>query len=204
MTLTREPRGYIPYLRMSSEGTALLDITLGHAQLVGAILGERVYQAVIAPAAQASDGAVLLLSTRGAHHATSSFFKATWLALRANTTAAPPAMLAHASEELREEFDTFLGRYRLPGMEALDWNDKGVVLARLHGHIEASSLSALRALVARPGSTAPELHKDCGEDVTTTAWTNRLNELYRHGLATRAKAGRAWRFYPVSREFLYG
>jgi hypothetical protein len=188
---------------MSSEVPVLLDITLGHEQLVGAILGERVYQKVIAPAARVGTG-VLLLSARGANHATSSFFKATWLALRANTTAMPPVMLAHASDELREEFDTFLGRYRLPGMEALDWNDKGVVLARLHGHIEAPSLSALRALVARPGSTAPELHKDCGEDVTTTAWTNRLNELYRHGLATRAKAGRAWKFYAVSREFLYG
>jgi hypothetical protein len=183
---------------MRSEHPVLLDITLGHEQLVGATLGARVYRDVIAPAARQHAG-VLLLSVRGAHFATSSFFKATWLALR-KETAAVPVMIAHVTDEIREEFVVFLGHYGLPGMEALDWNEEEIVLARLHGHLEPPSLSALRALVARPGATAPELHKDSGEDVSTTAWTNRLNELYRHGLATREKAGRAWRFYPVPRE----
>ena len=177
-----------------------MDIAQGNEELVGSVLGERVYRELIEPLV---GGGVLILSMRGARLATSSFFKATWLTLKTETVGVP-VMLSDATDEILEEFDVFLGRYRMPGLEALDWGDNEVMLARLHGQVEAPSLNALLALIEMPGATAPELHKVSEEGVSTTAWTNRLNELYRNGLATREKSGRAWRFFPAARRVLHG
>jgi hypothetical protein len=186
---------------MSSEVPLLVDLGGGRPQLAGKVLGEHVFKDVITPALGArAENAVLILSMRDVAFVTSSFLKATWLQLHPESEPAVPSMVAHLSEDVRTEFGVFLRGHARAGLEAVDWSADGVLLARVHGQIEVASLHALRAVLRRPGSTAPELHAKSREGVSATAWTNRLNELHRQGLVCREKAGRAWRFFPIAKE----
>lgn len=183
----------------------VLDITLGRQQLAGRVFGDLVFKDVIAPAVSSRGAStVLILSMRGAEFVTGSFLKATWLRLHLETEPAVPSVVAHLSDDVRSEFAIFLRGHRLPGLEAIDWTEDGISLARAHGQIEEPALNAFRALAARPGATAPELQAESHERVSPTAWTNRLNELHHHGLVLREKAGRAWRFFPIAREIENG
>lgn len=184
---------------------ALVELAKGRQMLAGATLGEELYRELLAPAvARSEESTILLLSLRGAQFVTSSFLKATWLKLHPEDGSAVPSMVSHLSEDVRIEFTTFLRGHRLPGLEASDWSSTGVSKARLHGHYEDAAASALLALARKPGATAPELHLASKDQVTATAWTNRLNELHRLGLVARKKAGRAWRFFPLAKEFEHG
>lgn len=183
----------------------LIELGRGEQQLAGRSLGDDRYQNVIEPVRQAlmSHG-VLLLSFRGVEFATGSFFKATWHALHPDDGAAVPSVVAHLSDDVREEFSIYLRGHRLLGLEAVDWTATEVSLANVHGQVEDSELRALQALCANPGATAPELQNLSADKVSPTAWTNRLNELHRQGLAFREKAGRAWRFFPIARQVQRG
>ena len=182
-----------------------MDVGRGEQQLAGRSLGDRLYEDVIAPALGGLTAeSILVLSFRGIEFVTGSIFKATWLRLHPENDVAVPSMVAHLSDEVRGEFAIFLKGHRLPGLEAIDWSATGVTLATLHGHVEDSSFNALQALTANPGATAPQLQNASRENVSPTAWTNRLNELHKQGLAFREKAGRAWRFFPTAREVRRG
>ncbi len=186
--------------------TSLVDLGNRGPYLAGRALGDAVYREVIKPvASKAAEHTLLVLSFRGVEFATGSFFKATWLPLHPTNEVSTPSMVAHLSDDVRTEFDIFLMSQRLAGLEALDWTQEGVSLARLHGHLEAPALGALKMLIEHPGSTAPELYKQSKEQVSATAWTNRLNDLHRQGLALRgSKSRRAWRFHPVAKEVEHG
>lgn len=183
----------------------LVDLGCGEPQLVGRTIGDHRYERIIDPARRALDPhGVLLLSFRGVEFATGSFFKATWKALHPDEGPAVPCAVAHLCDEVREEFSIYLRGHRLLGLEAIDWTASELSLATIHGHVEDSEFSALRALCSNPGATAPELQALSNDKVSPTAWTNRLNELHRQGLAFRQKAGRAWRFFPIAREVRRG
>lgn len=182
-----------------------LDVARGQEQLAGRVLGDRVYAEVLTPALEArAPSTVLVLSFRGVKFATGSFLKATWLRLHPDGEPAIPSVVAHLSEDVRTEFRIFLDGHRRPGLEARDWTSDRIALASLHGHLESPSFSAFSALLAAPGATAPELHRAGNESISATAWTNRLNELHRLGLALRRKRGRAWSFYPLTQEVRRG
>lgn len=183
----------------------VLELGLGEKHLVGRTIGDERFQKVIEPARRALEPQhVLLLSFRHVEFATGSFFKATWHALHPDSGAAVPSAVAHLSDDLREEFSIYLRGHRLLGLEALDWTEGELIAASVHGHVEESVFAALEALCTNPGATAPELQARSTGDVSATAWTNRLNELHRQGLAFRQKAGRAWRFFPIAREVRRG
>jgi hypothetical protein len=183
----------------------LVDLGRGETQLAGAALGDRIYEETIKPALAGLTGeSVLLLSFRHVAFVTGSVFKTTWLRLHPETGVEVPSMVAHLSDDVRMEFGIFLRGHRLPGLEAVDWSASGVTLATLHGLVEPSSLNALQALIANPGASAPELQSASKEQVSPTAWTNRLHELHKNGLAFRQKAGRAWRFFPAAQEVRCG
>jgi hypothetical protein len=183
----------------------LVDLGLNETQLAGRALGDRLYNDAIAPAlSKASAETILLLSFRGVEFATGSIFKATWHRLHPEAGVVVPSMVAHLSDDVRAEFAIYLRSERVAGLEALDWRGTEVTLATLHGHFEDSALSALQAVTASAGSTAPKIQSASEEAVSPTAWTNRLNELHRQGLAVRQKAGRAWQFFPLAREVQRG
>lgn len=183
----------------------LLELGLGEKHLAGRSIGDERFKKVIEPARRALEPQhVLLLSFRHVEFATGSFFKATWHALHPDSGPAVPSAVAHLSDDVREEFSIYLRGHRLLGLEAVDWNESEVIAASVHGHVEESEFAALEALCTNPGATAPELQARSADDVSATAWTNRLNELHRQGLAFRQKAGRAWRFFPIAREVRRG
>lgn len=171
--------------------------------MAGATAGQALYTEFIEPVArEASSGLVVVLGLRDVAWATGSIFKATWL--KVQTELEIPVAVAHLSEDVREEFHVFCMGSRRPGVEAVDWDSGGISVASLHGHVEDASLRSLDLLIQHPGSTAPELHQRSEGELQPTAWTNRLNELVRRGLAVRERAGRAWRFYPIMREVRHG
>ncbi len=179
----------------------LVDVARGEVQLAGGALGERLFRERIEPALEGVDAnGVLLLSFRGVESVTGSVLKATWHRLHPKDGVLVPSMLTHLSEDVREEFAIYLRSEGLAGLEASDWTKTSVTLATLHGQLEASAINALQALTESPGATAPQLQSASKERVSPTAWTNRLNELHRQGLAFREKAGRAWRFFPTASE----
>lgn len=184
---------------MRIEHTLVLDLSRGKKHLLGATLGQDIFEVVLEPALPVPPDTAVLLSCRGAQYVTGSILKATWLQL-VKRAPGSPIMLADAASDVLGEFDMFLGDRHLAGLVAQKWTRRSVLNARLHGHLEPPGRAALRALVASPGSTAPELHEASDELVSATAWTNRLNELHRAGLAVREKAGRAWRFFPAAKE----
>jgi len=184
---------------------SLVELGGGERQLAGAALGDARYREAVAPAlAAASPDTILLLSFRGVEFATGSVFKATWHRLHPEGGVVVPSMVAHLSDDVRTEFAIYLKSERVAGLEALDWGGDAITLATLHGHVEDAALSALRAVTASPGATAPQLQSESSEPVSATAWTNRLNELQRDGLAARERAGRAWRFFPLASEVRRG
>jgi hypothetical protein len=174
-------------------------------QLAGRALGDSLYNEAIAPALKgATAKTILLLSFRGVEFVTGSIFKATWHRLHPDDGVVVPSMVAHLSDDVRAEFAIYLRSERVAGLEALDWRGTDVTLATLHGLLEDSAMNALQAVASNAGSTAPQLQSASSEVVSPTAWTNRLNELHRQGLALREKAGRAWRFFPLAREVRRG
>lgn len=182
-----------------------VDLATGQLQLAGGALGERLYRERIEPALEAaSSNCVLLLSFRGVESVTGSILKATWHRLHPSTGVQVPSMLAHLSEDVRGEFSIYLRSEGLAGLEALDWRKDSIDHAMVHGQLEASTISTLQALVKTPGATAPQLQATSNESISATAWTNRLNELHRQGLAFREKAGRAWRFFPLAQSMVAG
>lgn len=177
----------------------------GREQLAGYSLGERLFEERIEPALEgAAEETLLLLSFRGVEFVTGSFIKATWHRLHPPEGVRVPSMLAHLNEDVRTEFAIYVRSERLAGLEAVDWMASKVKLAALHGELEDPAMRALTAISAAPGSTAPQLQASSPERVTPTAWTNRLNELHRQGLAFRQKAGRAWKFFPLAEEVRRG
>jgi hypothetical protein len=177
----------------------------GERQLAGRVLGDRVYDVDIAPALkELGPGSIVVLSLRDIEFVTGSVLKATWHRLHPDEGIAIPSVAAHLSDDVRSEFAIYLKGHSMAGLEALDWNSTSISRAILHGEIEDSSFAALEALCADPGSTAPQLQGLSNENVSATAWTNRLNELHRQGLAFREKAGRAWRFFTIAREVRRG
>lgn len=179
----------------------LVDVGQGESQLAGRALGDRVFAELIEPVlADATEDTLLLLSLQGVEFVTGSIFKATWHRLHPEAGVRVPSMLVHLSDDVRSEFAIYLKSERVAGLEALDWTEKAVTVAMLHGQLEDSAANALQALVANPGTTAPQLQGTSAEKVSATAWTNRLNELHRQGLASREKAGRAWRFFPLAQK----
>jgi len=182
-----------------------VDLGRGEQQLAGRALGDHLFDEVIAPALRgATAETILLLSFRGVEFVTKSIFKATWHRLHPDNGVLVPSMVAHISDDVRAEFSIYLKSERVAGLEALDWSEAEVTLATLHGHLEDSAVSALQAITANPAATAPQIQSASEEGVSATAWTNRLNELHRQGLAFREKAGRAWRFLPIAREVRRG
>jgi hypothetical protein len=159
---------------------------------------------LIAPALPLVDRQVLILSFKNVELVTGSFLKATWLRLEDAEQNRVSAAVAHLNDDLRTDLETFLKGSSLTALEALDWSASGIRLARLLGNLEPAALTTLKAIIERPGSTAPELHDKSTDNVSPTAWTNRLNELYRQGLAHREKAGRAWRFFPTTEKIDHG
>ncbi len=185
--------------------TQRVRISVDDGILAGRVAGEAAWRARIAPAIAALPAAtILLVSFEGVSAVTGSVLKQTWGKLHPGDQPATPAMVVDLCADVLEEFRMYLESRGIGALQALEWTDKHVRQARLHGSNEPSVEETLLALTASPGASAPELHAKGRASIGPTAWTNRLNELHRQGLVFRERDGRAWRFYPLCKEISHG
>lgn len=105
---------------------------------------------------------------------------------------------------LVEEFQEFLRPRRLPILHAGRVKGEEVEEARLLGHLDSTLLQTLKVLCRQGRATAPQLFEaNSKEDVTVTAWNNRLNDLNGLRLVRRFRAGRAWEYETIAGKILW-
>ena len=106
--------------------------------------------------------------------------------------------------ELEVEFQEFLKPRRLPLLYAQRVRNDCVEEATLLGHLDATLALTLKAAGQHGTVTAPELHRAFPRDeVTVTAWNNRLNDLHALRLVRRIRAGRAWKYESVAKKIVW-
>jgi hypothetical protein len=112
--------------------------------------------------------------------------------------------VAGLSAEVTVEFQEFLKPRRLPLLSARQLKGGLIDEAVLLGHLDPVLTFALKAAMHRGAVTAPEMYRSFpDEDVTVTAWNNRLNELHALRLLRRVRAGRAWKYEPVVNKIIW-
>lgn len=144
---------------------------------------------------------------------TASYLKAFLVPLLASSAAdlQPPlrdsvrvnVFVINLSDDIIEDLNAALVSAGKPCLEAIEWDEHGVLRARVHGPVEETIAAALEALVEIGGGTATDL-RDRDRSVGVTGWHYRLSELHKLGLARRVKTGRSWTYEPVAMEVLRG
>lgn len=113
--------------------------------------------------------------------------------------------VANLSPEVEAEFDEFFGSRGLPFLIATKWNDEKVHSARIGGGIEPTLQRSLTCLLSMGKASAPEMHSRYpNENITVTAWNNRLSDLHALRLVRRVRNGRQWEYQPVTGGLIYG
>lgn len=112
---------------------------------------------------------------------------------------------AGLEKEVEEEFVEFFKTRQLPLLIAKEWSDENVHSAILEGHLEPALKTTLTALLQRHGGNAPQLHSEHpGENITVTAWNNRLSDLSELRLVRRTRVGKMWNYQPIAERITYG
>lgn len=102
------------------------------------------------------------------------------------------------------EFQEFLVPRRIPILLGKRMKDEAIQEAVLLGHLDPTLSSTLEALQTQGKATAPTLHElKKKDDVTVTAWNNRLNDLHSLRLVRRSRAGRAWEYESLAQKILW-
>jgi hypothetical protein len=116
------------------------------------------------------------------------------------------AIVQGVCDDVREELRTVLASERMLAFEAVLVRGGEIIVGRVLGQPDEALDATLKALTAEGSSTAPTLCEKYPQSVPikATAWNNRLFELFRHRLATRARAGRQWIYSALTKELLDG
>jgi len=112
--------------------------------------------------------------------------------------------VSNLSPEVREEFNDFLQHRYIPMLLASRYNENQIEEASLLGHLDDALKMTLEALVKHKAATAPRLFDLYpNENITVTAWNNRLNDLQSLRLARRIRSGRSWQYQPLTKKILW-
>lgn len=193
---------------------------------IGDTDAEKALQAVVKEVEsqeQSDQGVVVVFDLSDIEFATTSFIKGCILAvfqsgklstdpsnIAAFNAFGVPAMnvfpvIANANEELSSLVDEIFGRRNLP-MIAIQLDKKGKNLGgRLLGRLDDALLRTMRTWKAKSPVTAADLKETFGDEgISQTAWSNRLNDLWRLRLLLRRRKGKSWLYQPVMEEINYG
>ena len=108
------------------------------------------------------------------------------------------------AKELEAEFQEFFRPRKLPLLLAREMGQEVLEEAVLLGHLDPALRFTLNAATQKQRVTAPELYKaNPNEEVTVTAWNNRLNDLYALRLLRRIRAGRVWQYEPLAKQITW-
>jgi hypothetical protein len=112
--------------------------------------------------------------------------------------------VAGLSPEVELEFQEFLKPRGLPLLFARILKGDAVKEAVLLGHLDSALRSTLDAVTKYGSCTAPQLYKLFPEqNITVTAWNNRLNDLHSLRLVRRTRAGRGWEYKPLTEKIVW-
>lgn len=209
---------------MPQDQTKFLRIPVTSA--IGDADAQKVLQAVIKKVEaqeQSDQGVVVIFDLSKIEFATTSFIKGCILAVfqagklstdpsnisAFNAFGVPPMnvfpVIANANEELSSLVDEIFGRRNLP-MLAIQLDKKGANQGgRLLGGLDDALLRTIRAWKAKSPVTAADLKETfADEGISQTAWSNRLNDLWRLRLLLRRRKGKSWLYQPVMEEINYG
>jgi hypothetical protein len=223
--LTTNLEGVIYILTSEGEDAVLIYSLRNHwpgsSEAFGATTGQEHIAPLLAQLRAVPAGEVILYDLSGVEHTTASYLRATVLRLlnasiraATETDGAPdPAgstgellnifpVVANLSEDVAEELQTVLESQGCACLEATQWNDKGILQARIRGVLEGVLRDTLVRVVTARSTTATMLAER--EPPNTTGWNNRLAELYRMRLINRAKEGRQWIYSSICSEVVLG
>lgn len=114
-------------------------------------------------------------------------------------------VLADARPEVEELADEIFGRRGFPLLSLKLDADHNLTGGRMVGFLDDTLVKTLRNWDGMERHTAASLKEKFPEqDITQTAWSNRLNDLWRVRLLRRARQGKSWIYQPISTGVIYG
>ena len=193
---------------------------------LGATLGaqhmENLYQSIARRTLPV--GETVILNFKGIEQVNGSYIKATalWFFLCGRMAVNPPSAMtpprhfsdlrpydlyiavSNLSADVRTEFNDFLQPRNIPMLLAKRYSEKEIGEAVLLGHLDKTLQTTFETLIKHKAATAPFLHDlHPNENITVTAWNNRLNDLHSLRLARRVRAGRSWEYQPLTKKILW-
>lgn len=171
-----------------------------NSTLAGAIPGQNALGLLIKKTPAVSKAEVCFLDFSEVEIATASFLRESICAFRHYVRAHAPhvyPVAANMSDQTIEEFDSFL-RLRNDAFLICRLNSSGEAAnARLIGLLDGKQRNAFDEVLARQETDAPTLSRESNEEVSTTAWNNRLSALSAKGILIETTNGRGKFYRPV-------
>lgn len=169
--------------------------------LSGAILGRRVFTALIEDAPLSETSTLVFLDFDGVEVATSSFLRESVLKFRDTCSQSMPHLypvVANPNESVLEELQFFINE-RSDAIWCCGYGSDGEVFnPRILGlsKLEDGQRATLDLVAKLHRASAPMLHK-AESSVQATAWNNRLNALSSKRLLIEQREGKVKFFSPV-------
>jgi hypothetical protein len=108
-------------------------------------------------------------------------------------------VIVNARPEVEELTDEIFGRRGFPLLSLKMSNDNCFSGGRLIGFLDDVLIKTMRAWPGIDCHTAASLHeKFSDQGITQTAWSNRLNDLWRVRLLRRFRQGKSWKYQPIA------
>lgn len=179
---------------------SIVVLTGGAPVLSGAQAGRQLLGKLVAAARPSAEPEPVYLDFDGVTVATASFLREGVTAFRDHVRATLPGLypvIANASPSVSEELEFFL-RHRKDAMWSCRLTPAGEVRdPKILGELDEAHRSTFD-LVARLGTaSAPSLAAQSRENLTPTAWNNRLSSLAARGLLIERRSGKTKTFAPV-------
>ena len=193
---------------------------------LGAEAGQRILAEVTESIRHVSPsdlGMIVVFDVSGIDLASTSFFKSSVLPLfqSARLSTEPGAqtmadafglpalnvfpVLAGARPEVEELADEIFGRRSFPLLSLKFDGEQNLAGGRLVGFLDDALAKTLRNWKENERHTAASLQEKFPEQgITQTAWSNRLNDLWRVRLLRRVRQGKAWIYQPIAKGVIYG
>jgi len=168
-------------------------------------------------------GVIVILDFSEANYATTSFIKGSVLSLMMSgkvhaessnsgivESSHAEAMnvfpvIANANPEIEDITDEIFGRRNLPLISVRQCDGEILADGKMIGYLDDALLRTMRMWSDPEPITATQLHtKYPNEGISRTAWSNRLNDLWRLRLLKRSRHGKSWKYTPVVKEVYYG
>ncbi len=181
---------------------SVIDLADGQQVLSGAQAGRQLLGKLVAAARLPADPEPAYLDFQGVSVATASFLREGVIAFRDHARATLPGLypvIANASLAVVEELEFFL-RHRRDALWACQLTPAGEPRdSKILGDLDDAHRSTFDLVVQLGMATAPILAAQSRENLSPTAWNNRLSSLAARGLLIERKAGKTKTFVPVLR-----